>query len=78
MSFEEKLDFGMLYRNLRDFIKEYNQAVYETQGDGLVPKWMKDLLIFLLMKSKEKPCLIKTKFLRRMIIQELDEAWDSE
>jgi hypothetical protein len=66
-----------MYRNLRDFIKEYNQALYDIQSNGLVRKWMKDLLIYLLMKSKEKPCSIKTKFLRRMVNEELNEEINS-
>ena len=71
MSFEEKLDFGMLYQNLIDETIESVKLL-----EGYVPKWKKDLLIFLLMKSKEKPCSIKTKILRRIVNKELNQVYD--
>jgi len=67
MSFQDKLDFRKLYRNL---MVETQQRV-ALLGD-YIPKWKKDLLIYLLMKSKEKPCSIETKKLRRIVNEELD------
>lgn len=71
MSFEEKFDFGKAYRKLMDETKEHIKLFEES-----VPKWKKDLLIFLLMKSKEKRCSIKTRFLKKKVTIELDEAWE--
>jgi hypothetical protein len=78
MDWEKKLDFGEMYRKLMEETKEYNQDLNGVQGAYLVPKWKKDLLIFLLMKSKEKPCPVKTKYLRRVVNLELDRELDSK
>lgn len=70
MSWEEKLDFGEMYKALMEMLREYD---YQSEGIG-VPKPIKDLLVFLKKKDLEKPRhRIKTKYTRRLVLKELNE-----
>lgn len=76
MSFEEKLDFGEMYKELVRILKEYNHFLNGIQGSYLVPKPIRNLLIFLKKKGIEKPKRrIKPKYLRRMVNSELNKEF---
>jgi len=67
------------FKNLYEAELEELKANMELFGTYPVPKWKKDLLLYLLIKSLEKPSP-KAKILRKKVAIDLEkiskEAWE--